>query len=113
MALTMAHPPQNRVEDKHKPNQCEDHGYNGCGVRLRDCHRTKGPESFAPSVTTPAANANGHPLPRSADRPAGTAGDIGSSEAYAQNLTAPRPTGVHWIVFVRGNSYSQVPDWTG
>jgi tetratricopeptide (TPR) repeat protein len=31
----MTRPPQNSVEDKQKPNQCEDHGYNGCGVRLR------------------------------------------------------------------------------
>jgi hypothetical protein len=35
MARPMTRPPQNSVEDKHKPNQCEDHGYNGCGVRLQ------------------------------------------------------------------------------
>ena len=31
LALRMTRPPQNSVEDKHKPNQCED---NGSGVRL-------------------------------------------------------------------------------
>jgi len=28
MALPMIRPPQNSVEDKHKPNQCEELGYN-------------------------------------------------------------------------------------
>ncbi len=36
----------------------------------------------APPVTTPADNAIGHTLRLSADRPAGTAGDMGSSDAY-------------------------------
>ncbi len=30
----MTRPPQNSIENKHEPNQCEDHGDNGCGVRL-------------------------------------------------------------------------------
>jgi len=28
----MTNPPQNPVEEKSKPNQCEAHGYNGCVV---------------------------------------------------------------------------------
>jgi len=35
MALPVTRRPQNSVEDKHKPNQREDHGDNGGGVRLR------------------------------------------------------------------------------
>jgi hypothetical protein len=36
MARPMTRLPQNSVDDKHKPNQREELGYNGCGVRLRD-----------------------------------------------------------------------------
>ncbi len=35
MALPMTRPPQNSVDDKHKPNQWEDHRYNGCVARIR------------------------------------------------------------------------------
>jgi hypothetical protein len=53
---------------------------------VRDRRRTRKPESIAHPVTIPADNAIGHPLPpASADRPAGTAGDMGSSDAYEVN----------------------------
>jgi hypothetical protein len=41
-------PPQNSVDDKHKPNQCEDHGYNGRGVRLRLKPTVRGPLPLLP-----------------------------------------------------------------
>jgi hypothetical protein len=43
----MTRPPQNSVENKHKPNQCEDHSYNGCGVRLQSGCVMRGQEQSA------------------------------------------------------------------
>ena len=70
MARPMTRLPQNSVDDKHKPNQREDHGDNGGGVGLR-CSAKYPPTRLADSL----------------ERPQGLSGSggVGQSSDHCQN----------------------------